>query len=372
MLAMLGVALLVLGIAAYTQTRFGEQQREDKNLAFVLNEADRLVATDPSLAAQLYLVANKIRPGDPDVRARLLRTQNLSLSAPIAGHAEAIYQVAFRRDGKVLASVGADRTVRLWDTADPRRPQQLGQPLGQTGRIESVEFSPDGQTMITAGIADGPRLWDVSTPESPRLIANLAAPANIRYARFSPTARIVVVAALSGHIGVWDISNPASPRPGPVLPIPEDEHVSAIAFSPDGRLLAVAGTRAQDSGHEQIRLWNFVDGVVSPVEPPVPTGTLQARTLAFSADSGVLAVGGGADPNGSLQLWDIRRPPSAPAADGQPIHLGNSDPCLQFDQSAIGCRWIREHTDLELGHTWLTGCGERGNADQQSGTLPVR
>lgn len=84
-LALLGVGVLVLGIAAYAQTRLSAQERENADLVATLAEADSVRGTDPSLSAQLDLVADRLHPGDPDIRSRLLRTQNLPLAAPWPG-----------------------------------------------------------------------------------------------------------------------------------------------------------------------------------------------------------------------------------------------------------------------------------------------
>jgi len=123
----------------------------------------------------------------------------------IKGHkgwlfAKATYSVAFSPGGSLLASVGEDNTVRLWN---PITGQPIGQPLtSHTNRVFGVAFSPDGHLLASASSDNTIRLWN-------------------------PTTGQPIGQPLTGHTD-W---------------------VRGVAFSPDGHLLASA------SSDNTIRLW---------------------------------------------------------------------------------------------------------------------
>jgi WD40 repeat protein len=73
-----------------------------------------------------------------------------------SGH---VSRLAWRPDGSLIASCGADRAVRLWSARDLRGVATLG---GHTDWIHGVAWSPGSRTLAScAGQADGTiRLWE--------------------------------------------------------------------------------------------------------------------------------------------------------------------------------------------------------------------
>ncbi len=90
----------------------------------------------------------------------------------LGGHGHhPVRALAFRPDGKTLASAGADANLRFWDLEDGK------EILGPVPAIEAVTlaFAPDGKTLATGGGRPGSsdlRLWELAGSQvKPRPIA---------------------------------------------------------------------------------------------------------------------------------------------------------------------------------------------------------
>ncbi len=93
----------------------------------------------------------------------VLSQANLREQVRLEGHQGLITSVAFSRDGKKLASVSWDQTVRLWEVGTGR---SLATLQGHTEPVTSVAFSPDGKKLASGARDDTVRLWEVGTGRS--------------------------------------------------------------------------------------------------------------------------------------------------------------------------------------------------------------
>jgi WD40 repeat protein len=175
---------------------------------------------------------------------------------------------------------------------------------------------------------------------------------------FSPDGKALAVAD-TGKVCVWDI---AASRCGPEL-----ASAWAVAFSPDGKTLATSDlSTASGTPNGDIRQWDVSSGRPDPVNPAMTNpGSLGAQSIAYSPDGQTLAVG---DQNGSTYLWDagpgpavaaLRDPGGDPAAMGVNAVAFSGDGRLLAAADGDGSVYLWDTGTRKLV-THLTGPGSDG------------
>lgn len=303
-LVFLVVALFVSTVRAQMAENDANEARDDAQFRATLSNADRLQRTDPSLSAQLDLVARRLRSTSSDTTSRILGTQDSPLATLLLGHTGPIYAATYRPDGSVIATASGDHTARLWDISDPAAPALLGAPLeGHKTFLTSATWSPDGTVLATSGGDGTVRLWDVRNPSNATLIGHslaTAVPHGTVYATsISPDGRTLAAPTDDGTTIIWDISDPSHPVERTMLTGPSGP-ARSTAISPDGRLLAVG------SDDTTVWLWDISDPAsITPAAPPLNGFVRSAHSVAFSPDGTTLAA---VSDDRTLRLWNVTDP----------------------------------------------------------------
>ncbi|GAA0437402.1 hypothetical protein Acor_49830 [Acrocarpospora corrugata] len=231
------------------------------------------------------------RSGSAPVRwSRLLpstgRARAFTVTAAIAMVATIVVVVFYLNNG---GSTGSDRpsaatVVTASTTLD-----------GYPGKVDEVMFSPDGAILATGTSGTETtkpawRLWELATKKS---IATLT---GVEAAEFSPDGKTLALVNGDGKVRLWDV---ATRKTRASLPR-RHQGTAAMAFNPDGTILATAGTCAcGDSFDNPVQLWDVTTG--KPIDT-LAGHTNGVQTMAFSPDGTTLASGA---VDKTVRLWAV-------------------------------------------------------------------
>ena len=318
------------------------------------------IALHPS---ELIIASAEFRIGVGAVR--IWNAKTLERIIILHGHTRPVADVAFSPDGRMLATVAADRIVRIWSVSRRERTVRghLRKPSGFSFRhlatlrdhkdaIHSVAFSPDGKMMATGEVTGRVILWK-TRGGVPKRTAVLPPPLTDRRKKsavaFSPDSRRLAVGFMLETV-LWNVTSDRPrrlatlrPKTGTLSRDLDDfpSVVESVAFSPDGKWLAVG--RYNSGG---VRLWNM-KGDFKRESAWLDAHT--TRTVAFSADGKIVYSGG----TKLGHVWDVGsrrlrgrfqgRWGLAPLRDGRTLLSTHSDSTLhRWDTSGSKVREIAQ------------------------------
>lgn len=246
-----------------------------------------------------------------------------------------IYALAYSPDGKLLASGGAGGKVQLWDALTNQLKHTMP---GHDTWVDRAVFSPDSRTLATS-TAREVKLWDVQTGELKRALGQEDSGNSWQKFAFTPDGkRIAVVGQF--RISFWDVetgenTSNLDDRTILVAYSPDGKTVAcvergflnqlslldaetgelklkieqegepragafrAVAFSPDGKLLASMGE--QPGNKEQVKVWDALTGGLKLTLQIDATDSGDITSISFSPDGRLLAAAGTGT---EIYFWD--------------------------------------------------------------------
>jgi WD40 repeat protein len=218
-------------------------------------------------------------------KAAIKETSLLSAAAKQAKHKEAIWTLAFSRDGQCLAAGGDDCNIRVWDPKTKALLYQLSG--GHSLAIRALDFSP-GRRWLASGGQDGlVQVWDCAR-QMRRPFNFQHKSSEVRMVAFLNNQELLSM-SMDGWMKTWSLKEGKELRR-----FQSDLKGAAIhaALAPDKKTLAVAGD------DKAIKLYAVKTGK--------ETACLLGHTdlisrLAFSPNGQWLASTGS---DNTIRIWD--------------------------------------------------------------------
>lgn len=182
---------------------------------------------------------------DPETGAHLQK---------LSAHDDVIDSIAFSQDGSWFASGSRDDTIILWQRPTYKKIRTFVYnslpPSAVIRGVTSVVFSPDSKLLAASAhdrAGNAVKIWEVSTG---RLRLTLQGSDSNYSVAFSPDGRFLAVGS-SGFIKIWEVASGKEVRLLPLSQSHRPQVAFSIAFNPDGKWLA----SAESGWYNDVRIW---------------------------------------------------------------------------------------------------------------------
>ena len=207
----------------------------------------------------------------------------------LGSHRGRMRSVKFSADGKLVASVGEDNHVKVWNMETGELLKDITQP--HKGRVNAACFHPDGKRLVTVG-SDGKVIVTNATTGAVSSQWTVSK-SDITTIAISADGKLVAVGDNRGTVSLWDINGKkklASTKP-------LSQPIKSLDFSPKNNRLAIAGGGGRFRPPGGAYVW---DGKPDSKPTRLKGQVMETTAVRFSPDGKMIATG---SKDWSLRIW---------------------------------------------------------------------
>lgn len=203
-------------------------------------------------------------------------------------HGSELIYATFSYDQKILATLGWDNKIKLWQWDNTDNPKLLRVLEGHTGTVWSIAFSPDGKSLASTSNDQTVKIWNVNSGQNLHTMEGAHFNGGLAVA-YSPDGRQIGSAGKDGIVKLWNAQTGVLEQ---VIAVTADSWIYGMTFSPDGNAIATANAD---------KTVKIIDRASGKLLKTLSGHTAEAYALTYSPDGKNIVS---ASRDNTLKLWN--------------------------------------------------------------------
>lgn len=338
-LVLFAVGMTALAAVASREHHSTENARNAAISRLVALESRDMQTSDPALGMQLALVAYRLAQ-TTDARSALVDATAGEMPTRLIGQPGQTV-LALGDDGhRVAIAYQADDQVAIYKLHYSQLTLLATVRGAASAQLDAVALSDNGHLLATGDNGGRVTLWSLASPRHAKQLAVLAGFGHgaVTGLGFSPASGSLAAADASGRVARWSLADPAQPALAAPLTAPRVTAFEAVSYSHDGATLAGVGA------HGALIVW-AAHGGRRPLDA-VTIGSATLTAVGYSPDGRMLAVGN----DGGVDLRTLNKS-GIPGSTGTYLTTDGSVTSLTFSRDG---RYLAAGTTTKAAPIWST------------------